>query len=263
MVQHVAAVGDRQGHVDVLLHDQHARACLVGHAPHDRHHALHDDGGQTHAHLVDQQHLGLGHQRPGHGQHLLLAPREQAGAPPAQRRQRGEQLHGAVHGRGATGPVTGEAEAYVLVDGQVEEQRPILGHVGQAAAGGLVGAPTEHGLAEHVDGAHEWAEDARDGEQRGRLAGAVRSEQRHDLARLDVHAETAHHRHAAVAGREVLDRDEPGFDRRRRHTCLRAAAPSWACSSPADSPRYAAITAGLARISAGVPWAMIRPKSST
>ena len=81
VVEDVGPVGDAEGHVDVLLDDEDACPGLVGDAPHHREHALHDDGCQAEAHLVDQQDLGLGHEGACHGQHLLLATRQEAGSP--------------------------------------------------------------------------------------------------------------------------------------------------------------------------------------
>ena len=69
-----------------------------------------------------------------------------------------------------------------------------------------IGALEENPASERVD-------DARDGAQRRRLAGAVGAEQRDDLAGVDVEVEVAQHRGPLVSGREPLEREH----RLRRH----------------------------------------------
>ena len=72
------------------------------------------------------------------------------------------------------------------------------------------GRRADGGPPEDVDLAAEDGQEARDGEQRGGLARAVRAEQRHDLARVDVEVEVAHDGDAVVAG------VQPGRRRARR-----------------------------------------------
>ena len=83
-----------EGGLGELLDDDDGHA-----AGGDRRHQLvevgHDDGGQAHGDLVEQQHLGLPGQRARDGQHLLLAPRERAGQLPAALLEPGELLVGA------------------------------------------------------------------------------------------------------------------------------------------------------------------------
>ena len=89
---------------------------------------LHDDGRQAEAQLVDEQQPGPPHHRPGQGQHLLLAPRQQPGPAiedPLERREPTQQL---VERDAAT--TAGVAEAEVLRRGEIEEQPAVLGDVG-------------------------------------------------------------------------------------------------------------------------------------
>ena len=81
---------------------------------------------------------------------------------------------------------------------------------------------------------------AHDRVQRRRLSGAVRADEADDLARLDGERQAANGADGAVANLEVLD-DERGH----------AVGSSSACT--ALSPRYAAATSRLARISVGDP----------
>ena len=74
----VAVVGDRQGHVGVLLDEQDARARLVD--GHDRVPDLaYQLGGQAQGGLVQDEQFRIGHQRPPDGQHLLFAAGQVAG----------------------------------------------------------------------------------------------------------------------------------------------------------------------------------------
>src|SRR3990172_4395410 len=76
-LQHVAAMGDRERHGGVLL-DQQNRGALAVDVSDRLEDLLHEHGGQPHGGLVEEQDPGRRHQRPGDGQHLLLAPRERA-----------------------------------------------------------------------------------------------------------------------------------------------------------------------------------------
>src|SRR6185503_4184980 len=91
----VAAVGDRECQVRMLLDDQHCDAGLVD-VLEDREAALYEDRRQAHRRLVHQQQLRLRHQRAPHRHHLLLPARERPGelAPPfvQQREQRVDAL---------------------------------------------------------------------------------------------------------------------------------------------------------------------------
>ena len=60
----------------VLLDEHDGAAVVGGDAPHGVEERLDDERGQAHAHLVDEQHLRLLDERPGHGEHLLLAAGE-------------------------------------------------------------------------------------------------------------------------------------------------------------------------------------------
>ena len=145
--------------------------------------------------------------------------------------------HGVVAGARATG---GEAEAQVLLDGQLGEDAAPFGHERDAVARDVLGpAAEQRDVAEaHVAGRRS---DAHDRVQRRRLAGAVRADQPDDLAGRHLEREPPHGVHAAVADVQILDDERP-------HS-----------SATAVSPRYAAVTSRLPRISAGAPSASVRP----
>jgi hypothetical protein len=77
--QHIAVVGGVERHVGVLLHQQDGGAALAVDAHHDLEDFLGQLGRQAQAGLVEQDQVGIGHQRARDRQHLLLAAREQAG----------------------------------------------------------------------------------------------------------------------------------------------------------------------------------------
>ena len=82
-------VGEPEDLVRELLDDQDRQARRRDPA-HVLVQLLDDDRRETHRQLVDEQHGGLGRERPGHREHLLLAARERARgllAPLAQARE--------------------------------------------------------------------------------------------------------------------------------------------------------------------------------
>ena len=102
---------------------------------------------------------------------------------------------------------------------------------------------------EHASLAGEARQQARDRQQGGRLAGAVRPQQRDDLTREHLEVDLVHDRHAVVARREATQ-----FEHGRGRGGGRA---------HVKSPRYAATTAGSWRTARVGPLAMTRPRSST
>ncbi len=220
----------------------------------DRQQTLDDDRRQAEAHLVDEQTPRFRHQRPGDGEHLLLTTREQASEALAQRLQRREQLEGAIAGGAARAAIAGETEPDVLVHREVEEQRTVLGDVGETSSRHEVSAVAVDGFTEHLDGATERCEQPGDGQQRRRLAGPVRAEEGDDLTGCDREIQVADDGDAAVAGVDAAQLDQrcvhhapsPCCVSRCVSRCVSGVAPStWALSSaptsawasPADSPR--------------------------
>src|SRR2546421_1405270 len=76
-LQHVAAIGDGEGLGGVLLDQQDGRALAVD-VTNDVEDLVDEDRCQSERGLVEEQHLWLGHQPAGDGQHLLLASGEGA-----------------------------------------------------------------------------------------------------------------------------------------------------------------------------------------
>jgi hypothetical protein len=115
----------------VLLDEQDARSRSQRVRAHDRQQALDDHRREAEAELVEQQQARLAHEGAPDGEHLLLAPGEQADAPRAQRRQGREVLVGAL----GVQALAAVAEAEVLGDGEAEEQPAALGDVRDPLAG--------------------------------------------------------------------------------------------------------------------------------
>ena len=75
-------------------------------------------------------------------------------------------------------------------------------------------------------------------EQRGRLARAVRSDQRDDFARLDVQIDVAHHCHPSVTGGQTAALEQPGGRGRIVHVAGSPSGSAGASDAPgASSPR--------------------------
>ena len=83
MRQHVAAVGDLEREVDVLLDQQHRGPVRRGELAHHGQQALDDHRREAEAELVEQQQPRAPAERPGDREHLLLSARQQPRPPPA------------------------------------------------------------------------------------------------------------------------------------------------------------------------------------
>ena len=170
---------------------------------------LDDDRGETHRQLVEQEQRGVGGDRPGHGEHLLLATRQRAGhllAALLQPRELGERLVLQLRERGAG---MGE-HPEVLGDGEVREDAPALGHEAHPGPGQRVGArPLHLATADQQLPAGRHDLPAADPEGRG-LAGAVGAEQGVDLAGLDGEVHTVEHVDGAVPASDVVQLEDGG-----------------------------------------------------
>ncbi len=151
-LEHDGAVGDGERHRRVLLdeHDGHALAVDLADDLADLPDHLRR---QAERRLIEQQHPRAGHQGAADGQHLLLAPRQEAG-PLA--RAFGEDREELVHPgpRPLTCALVGRREAaraQVLGDRQVAEDAPALGDLDDAGAGDRRRAEAEQGAPGELD----------------------------------------------------------------------------------------------------------------
>ena len=197
-------MGDAQRLVQVLLDQQHADA-----APVDRldqaEDLLHHDRHQAERGLVEDDQARLGHQAAGDRQHLLLAAAHRARQLVAPLGQPREQRKGPVDQRPDRGSrLDVRTELQVLHHRHLREHQASLGHQRDAAAYHDVAGRAGERLAREADVAALRCQHAGNHAHRGRLAGAVGAQQRHDLARPHAQRDVAHR------GRPVVGEGEAG-----------------------------------------------------
>src|SRR5205814_9662388 len=123
----------------------------------------------------------------------------------------------------------------------------------QPGSSDLEHRPVADRLAENLDRSADDREGTRDRPEGGRLAGAVRPEQGDDLAGVDSERQVSHCGHSVVPGKEA------SYPNLAHGAC----ASSSSLTPAASVPRYASMTAALARTSSGFPSVIIRPNSRT
>src|SRR3954454_20825282 len=138
---------------------------------------LRGGGREAEGGLVEEQQPRLGHDRPGHREHLLLPARQGRRVRPDALAQVREQLEAVLGVLGDALAVLAQvrADPQVLPDGEVAERAAPFRHVADAERGDLVGPQAADVPAVEHDAATR-AEGAADGPQGGRLAGAVGAE---------------------------------------------------------------------------------------
>src|SRR6266511_2465018 len=224
-LDHVAPPGDLQRLLQVLLDQQDGEALAVQPADGGEHLAHHHRS-QAQARLVHHQQLRPAHQRPADRHHLLLAPGHAAGKLFRALAEPGEQLEDPVEGLRAPGARLSRkgAELQVLEHGELRPQLAALGHLADPEPRSLVRRHLGQRLALEEDLAPGGRQDARDGAQRGRLAGPVGADQRDHLALVDRQAHAAQRLGVAVVDVDVADLEHatlppPRAARARRRRC--------------------------------------------
>ena len=155
-----------------------------------RHEALHDDRRQAQRELVDDHDPRPRDERLGEDDHLLLAAREQA----RRRLPARLELAGRARARSAIRALRSLArervrrDAQVVLHRQLGQQPPPLGDDRDARGADRLGPRAREVRVAEQDLAAARAQDSADREHERRLAGAVRAEQRRDLARRDRRA---------------------------------------------------------------------------
>src|SRR5262249_42205353 len=197
----VAAVGDLQGEVDVLLDEKDGAARLQRVVADDGEEALDDDGGEAEGELVEEKELGLAGQGAADCEHLLLAAGEEPGAAVAELAE-GWKVPVRDLLVELLSPV---AEAEVLLDGEAVEDAASFGDVRDALPGTCAGRDAGEVVAVVGDPSCDRVDDSRDDPQGGRLACAVCAEQRDDLPGADGQVDVADDGRLVVARGQVLD----------------------------------------------------------
>ncbi len=158
--------------------------------------------------VVEQDELRPGHQCPRDRDHLLLAATHASrllGAPVLQPRKRRIPAVDVRVDLGTASQV--RADPQVLLDGEVEDRAPPLGHVGDTCGRDLVRTPADdRTLVEHD--ATAGFDHPRDRPQRGGLARAVGAEDHHDLAFIDGEIDPVEHPHRAVSRAQLRNLEE-------------------------------------------------------
>src|SRR5690606_31315972 len=198
--------------------------------------------------LVDEQEPVVVEQRPGEGEHLLLAAGHGPGPPLEALLEPGEELVDQVVVVPAAGAL---GQAQVLLHGEAGEDLPVLRDVADAPPDHLVGGEAGDVLAveDHLAAAGHQPEQAAHG---GGLAGAVPAEQRGDAAGPHVERDALEHVRLAEVDVEAPDGE---------HRAL-------GCLGHSASPRYADCTSGSAITASGVsqasrvPWCMTAIRSA-
>ena len=188
---------------DVLLYQDHAGALLLD--PRQRGvDAADDDGGEPKADLVAQEHARVGHERAPDGRHLLLAARQRLRRRLAPLDEHRKQVVDALE-RPIAGlaPAVG-ADPQVLLDAERREQAPPLRHQGDAEPHDLGRRQAADRPAVEHDAAGLCRQEAGDGLEEGRLAGAVGADDGERLARVELEVDAVEGLEVAVEGGEPM-----------------------------------------------------------
>src|SRR6516165_7362153 len=201
----IAAIGDADGLVEVLLGHQHGElmAFLELLDLFDR--ALDEDRCETDRRLVDQQDLGGRHQRARQSEHLLLAAAQTAGelAPPFPERREGRVGRVEVAGDLDARQWSKSAEEQVLLDRELGEEAAAFGHQADPEIDDRLGRTADEIDLLAVDLGDDrscnWWQDPHYAFHQGALAVAVGAEQYHGLAGRYPQRDILEHTHRAVA----------------------------------------------------------------
>ncbi len=142
-------LGDRRGHPDVLLDDEHRNVTFLAEANQHLLDLCDDDRREPFGGLVHDQEMRIGHQRTRNRQHLLLAAGELATAIVLALGEARECVVDALDGPGAAPHARDHAQ--VLVDSERAPQAPPLRHVTDTKPGDLCRLQRQQLLAAHPD----------------------------------------------------------------------------------------------------------------
>src|SRR5438876_2374483 len=221
----IAAVGDIERHGGVLLDQEHGQAALFAQPADDPEDLLDEPRRQAERGLVEQNHLGLGHQRPADHQHLLLAARKITRGLVAALPQRRKDVVDAADAFADCSKIAarmGPGDEIVL-DRQILENPSSLEDLGHAAFDDRVRRQTVEPLPVELDRALGdlpalGAQQPRYRLQRRGLSGPVGAEQRRDAALLGEQRHTLQHQdHAVIDDFDIVERQhrvclEPSLD---------------------------------------------------
>src|SRR5215472_16751504 len=206
VIQHHHTIGDVHDHAHVVLDERDRRPELVVHVEDEAAHVFLFLDVHARHRLVEQQELGLGGQRAGKLDALLQTVRQAAGRRLADRLDleevddpfdEGAVLELLAPGRAPVERLEQKAAAHlqespghdVVEHAHALEQGDVLERA-RDAEGGHVGRRQMRAVAAlERDRALVGVIEAADGVEQGGLAGAIRADDRHDLAALDAQAD--------------------------------------------------------------------------
>src|SRR5215471_9934441 len=200
---HVVAIRNRRSEAKILLDQEDGETLLLEHAD-GLADLLDDDRGKTLGRLVEEKKPRTRAQDAPNGEHLLLAARKLRALARQAFSEIGEQLEDAIEFEPA-GPHLGWQQK-IFFDVEAGKNSTLLRTKRNAKPRDPVaGQPDElSALIAHRSG--PLTDDPHDRFQRGGLAGAVATKQRHHLAGQDLEAGAVEHMGFAVPGLQSLDR---------------------------------------------------------
>ncbi len=214
-VEHRDAVADAEDQRNVMLDQQNGGVAPLGDPPDDRPDLGALMGVQTGGRLVEEQHVRIGEQRPGHADEPRPAMRKLSGLAVQQIRQP-ELLDDLFHGDRRTLPPrtdhVGEVVPQclgvrggeqILPDAHVREQLDRLEGPGQPGPCPPYRRPSGDGLPVEQHLARRRLGEAGDDVQQGRLARAIGADQPQHLARLNAQVDVAERLHPTETDAEI------------------------------------------------------------
>ena len=171
----------------------------------DAEYLIHDNRGKAHRGLIQHHELGVGHQGPGHGQHLLLAAGQGACHLLTPLLQAGEIVEDHFQILLRNGLVDVCTHLQIFLNGHLQKDAASLRHMGQARTQQLIGLRVGDVLAAEGNGSRPGVHQAGDSLQDGALARAVGADQGHDFPVANLERHVFHRVNGAVVYVNILN----------------------------------------------------------
>src|SRR5688572_29911341 len=237
----IAAARDAAGELHVLVRHQE-RDTLFADLVYRPDQRFDHERAQAFRGLVQDEQLGVTHQGPPDGEHLLLAARQAGAELGPQLGENREQPVDALHRPAPFAPGHLPDDLEVLLDREVREDAPVIRYIADPEPGDLERLAPRDLLPLELDAAAARRRESHDAAQGRALPRPVAPQEADHLARFYVERDAVYHGAEAVAGHEVA--------RSEHH-------------ANTSSPRYTSRTTRFPRISAGAPSARTSPRFMT
>ena len=205
VTEHEHAVGEQDGLVDVVRHEQHCGPVAVAQPPQQRVHPDPRQGVERTEGFVEQEQLRLAHHRAGERDTLRLAARKRLRPVALVSREADLVERGAPRGRVLS--CAAQSEHHVVEHARPWQEPRVLEHDG--APRRYLHLPFDAGI------------EAREGAQQGGLARTAAAEQRDELAGAQLEVDTVEDGAIAVPPVEVATPCDDGRGGRNRERVLR------------------------------------------